>query len=102
MKSVRIGNKLIGEGHPTFIIAEIGVNHNGKLEIAKELIDVALEAGADAVKFQRRSLEHVYQEEILKNPNLGEQSFQYLIPLLKEFELSEKDYHEIVKLCRDW
>ena len=99
MKQVRIGDRLIGEGYPVFIIAEIGVNHNGQLSIAKQLIDVAVEAGADAVKFQRRSLEHLYQEEILKNPNLGEQSFQYLLPLLKEFELSEQDYHEIVRTC---
>lgn len=51
-KKIRIANKLIGEGEPTFIIAEVGSNHNQKLTQAKELIDVAYESGADAVKFQ--------------------------------------------------
>ncbi len=101
MKQVKIGERLVGEGCPTFIIAEIGVNHNGQIDIVKKLIDVAVQGGADAVKFQRRSLNQIYQEEILKNPNLGEQSFQYLLPILKEFELSEQDYREIVRICRE-
>ena len=52
MKKVKIANKLVGEGQPTFIIAEAGVNHNGKIELAEKLVDIAAEAGADAVKFQ--------------------------------------------------
>jgi sialic acid synthase SpsE len=52
MKSLEIGDKKIGDGHPCFIIAEAGVNHNGDLEVAKRLVDAAIEAGADAVKFQ--------------------------------------------------
>lgn len=52
MKNLKIGNKQIGEGELCFIIAEAGSNHNGSLEQAKKLIDVAVEAGADAVKFQ--------------------------------------------------
>ena len=59
MKSnkVKIGNKLIGEGQPVYIIAEIGINHNGSLELAKRLIDGAVYAGCDAVKFQKRTPE---------------------------------------------
>jgi len=52
---VRVGDRFVGEGHPTFVIAEIGINHNGDLETAKRLIDVAVEAGCDAVKFQKRT-----------------------------------------------
>src|SRR5215469_5488191 len=52
MKSVQIGNRTIDDNHPCFIIAEAGVNHNGDLETAKQLVDAAAEAGADAVKFQ--------------------------------------------------
>jgi len=52
MKEVNIANIRIGEGEPCFIIAEAGVNHNGDVNLAKKLIDVAKEAGADAVKFQ--------------------------------------------------
>jgi len=100
MPIVKIGDKLVGDGQPVFVIAEIGVNHNGSLAIAKKLIDVAASAGADAVKFQKRSLEHVYQKDILENPSIGEQSFQYMIPILKEFELSDEDYFEIVEYCK--
>ena len=51
-QKIKIGNKSVGEGEPTFIIAEAGSNHDGKLEQAKKLIDIAAESGADAVKFQ--------------------------------------------------
>lgn len=51
-----------------FIVAEIGINHNGSLEIAKKLIDIAVSAGCDAVKFQKRNVEKVYSEEVLNSP----------------------------------
>lgn len=57
MTNVQIGNKLIGPGNPCFIVAEIGLNHNGDINIAKKLIDSAVEAGCDAVKFQKRTPE---------------------------------------------
>lgn len=58
METIRVSNrKSIGEGQPVYIIAEIGINHNGSLEIAKKLIDEAVAAGCDAVKFQKRSPE---------------------------------------------
>lgn len=52
---VAIGEKLVGRDHPTYVIAEIGLNHNGDVEIAKQLIDIAADAGCDAVKFQKRT-----------------------------------------------
>ncbi|MFP7759712.1 N-acetylneuraminate synthase family protein [Marisediminicola sp. LYQ134] len=55
--AVVIGGKAVGESHPVYVIAEIGLNHNGDVELAKRLIDVAAEAGADAVKFQKRTPE---------------------------------------------
>jgi N-acetylneuraminate synthase len=67
-KPVRIGNRNVGPGHPCFIVAEIGINHNGDVEIAKELIDVAAAAGCDAVKFQKRTVEVVYTPEELAAP----------------------------------
>ena len=66
--TVVIGGKPVGTGHPTFIIAEIGINHNGDLELCKKLIDVAHQAGADAVKFQKRTVDVVFSKEELDKP----------------------------------
>lgn len=63
MNTFEIGNRTVGPDEPTFVIAEAGSNHNGELDIAKELIDVAVEAGADAVKFQTFRAEDMYVEE---------------------------------------
>jgi len=52
----------------TFITSEIGINHNGSLDIAKKLIDVAVSAGCDAVKFQKRTVKKVYSKEVLDLP----------------------------------
>ncbi len=90
-----VGERKIGPGEPTFVIAEAGINHNGSLVRAKALIDAAADAGADAVKFQKRNLGEVYQQKILDNPNGAEQKYQYLIPLLKEFELPDAAFVEL-------
>jgi len=60
---IQIGNRSVGDGEPTFIIAEVGSNHNGSLEQAKKLIDVAVESGADAVKFQAIRYDELYIPE---------------------------------------
>ena len=82
-----------------YIIAEIGINHNGSLETALSLMQEAKNAGVDAVKFQKRDLNQIYSSEILNSSNNAEWSFEYLIPLLKEMELSEDDYRVIRKRC---
>jgi sialic acid synthase SpsE len=64
----RIGNKLVGDNHPCFIIAEIGNNHNGDFDMAKELIDVAVKCEVDAVKFQIKNVETAFTKEILDAP----------------------------------
>ncbi|MEI9919949.1 MAG: N-acetylneuraminate synthase family protein [Bacteroidota bacterium] len=86
---------------PVYIICEIGINHNGSLAKALELIDAAKEADVDAVKFQKRSLPDIYGKAILKDANSAEWNFDYMIPLLKEYELSEDDYRIIRKKCDD-
>jgi N-acetylneuraminate synthase len=68
MNEVKIGYRLIGGRHPCYIIAEIGINHNGDLDIAKQLIDIAVAAGCDAVKFQKRTIDVVYTAEELARP----------------------------------
>ena len=96
-----IDNTRIGINEPHYVIAEIGINHNGKVTLAKKLIDVAVESGANAVKFQKRDLNSIYRKEILENPNLESQGTEILIDVLKEVELTEKDYKEIINYCKE-
>jgi len=83
---VKIGNKLIGEEEPCFIIAEAGVNHNGSLELAKKLIDAAKTAGADAVKFQTWKTENI----ILKGVEMAEYQKENIESKESQFEMLKK------------
>lgn len=100
MPVIKIGDRLVGDGQPCYIIAEIGVNHNGFLDLALKLIDVAIDAGADAVKFQKRDLASLYGKKYLENANAGEKTLRYLLPILQEVELTDDDYHQIVEYCQ--
>ena len=98
-RTVKIGNKTVGYGHPCFIIAEIGINHNGSVETAKKLINVAYTYGCDAVKFQKRTIETVYTKEELSMPR--ESIFGNTNGDLKRgLELSYDDYKEIDEYCK--
>ncbi len=100
MTEIKIGNKLVGDGHPCYVIAEIGINHNGDIETAKKLIDVAAASGCDAVKFQKRTIEVVYPADELARPR--ESSFGTTNGDLKyglEFGLEE--YREIDRYCTE-
>lgn len=96
---LKIGERRIGEGEPCFIIAEVGVNHNGSLKMALRLVDCAVEAGADAVKFQKRNVRSLYPAKLLDNPNSAEWAFQYLVPFLKQNELSDDEFHHLRAHC---
>ena len=100
MPVIKIGDRLVGDDQPTYIIAEIGVNHNGILDLALQLIDVAVDAGADAVKFQKRSLDRLYAKKYLDNANSGEKTLRYLLPILQQVELPDHAYYKIVDYCR--
>lgn len=96
INKVVIGLYSISENDPVFIIAEIGINHNGKLENAKRLIDGAVEAGANAVKFQMRDLKTLYGSS-----DLGENlTTEYTLDLLNRFELSKKDMFKVFDYCK--
>ena len=99
MKTITISSNIIGDNQPTYIIAEIGINHNGSEENARQLIDAAVEANADAVKFQKRDLPSIYQQEVLDHPERFEQNFQYMIPLLKKVELSQESLGRLKYYC---
>ena len=65
---VRLGERPVGDGQPCYVLAEIGINHNGDTQIARKLIDVAAFAGCEAVKFQKRTIDVVYTPEELAKP----------------------------------
>jgi len=105
MNSVKVGAKLVSETSPTYMIAEIGINHNGDLEIAKKLIDEAVKAGFDAVKFQKRTVEIVFTPEELARPR--ESVFGTTNGDLKfGLEFDHSDFVEIDRHCKksgmDW
>ena len=98
--TVEIGERRVGLGEPCFVIAEIGINHNGSVETAKRLIDAAVSASCDAVKFQKRTVEVVYTEEELDRPR--ESPFGTTNRALKEaLELGRDAYDEIHRYCAE-
>jgi len=103
--TVKIGENEIGDGNRCYIVAEIGINHNGSLDLAKKLIDVAIESDCDAVKFQKRTVEVVYSTEelaLLRESPFGSTNGD----LKRALEFGEKEYTEIDRYCRklgiDW
>jgi len=100
MKTIKIEGVDIGKEYPCYIIAEIGVNHNGKLSLAKKLIDASIESGVNAVKFQKRDLKSLYRKESLENPNSESQGFEILLAELQEVELTKNGYMEIIDYCK--
>lgn len=97
---VKIGNHTIGHNEPCFFISEIGINHNGDLSIAKDLIDASLEAGCDAVKFQKRTVDVVYSPEELATPR--ESPFGDTNGDLKYgLEFKREDYSAIDEYCKN-
>ncbi|MEM8960865.1 MAG: N-acetylneuraminate synthase family protein [Acidobacteriota bacterium] len=99
VRRIELDDRVIGPGAPCFVISEAGVNHNGDVEMALKLVDASANAGADAVKFQKRDLKSIYPRELLDNPNSAEWAFQYLVPILKQTELTEADFSRIKERC---
>jgi len=105
-KHVKVGDSTIGSGHPVYFIGEIGLNHNGSVDIAKKLIDVAVLAGCDSVKFQKRTPELCVPEEqksITRETPWGVMSY---LDYRKRIEFWEDEYAEIDTYCKkvkmDW
>jgi sialic acid synthase SpsE len=101
MKEVKIGSKYVGDDHPCYIAAEIGNNHNGELEIAKNLIEAAIECGADAVKFQKRDINSLMTKELKNQPYLKYDSFGSTYGEHREkLELSEEDWYRLFNFAK--
>lgn len=99
---IKIDNKIISNSEKIFIIAEAGVNHNGDMNIAKEMIDIAVEAGVDAVKFQTFKAEELILKNIEKAPyqkvTTNHEESQY--DMLKRLELTKEQTIDLMNYCR--
>lgn len=98
---VPVGDKLVGAGQPVYVIAEIGINHNGDLELAKRLIDAAVLAGCDAVKFQKRTPELCVPPEQHAIPRETPWGTMTYLAYRHRLELGRDAYDTIDRYCRD-
>ena len=97
IKPVRIGDRLVGTGYPCYVIAEIGINHNGDLDIAKQLIKMSADAGCDAVKFQKRTPElcvPIDQRNVIRETPWGKMTY---MDYRYKVEFDEEQYGELAE-----
>jgi len=104
MEPVSLEGRLVGPGHPPYVVAEIGSNHNGDVELARRLIDAAKDCGADAVKFQswsKRSL--ISRAEYQRHPDYGDKKrhFGSLEEMVERYQFTPDQHREVVAYCRD-
>jgi N,N'-diacetyllegionaminate synthase len=102
-QSLTIGSRMVGPGHPCLVIAEAGVNHNGRIDLATQLVDVAADAGADVVKFQTFQAEQVVARGAQKADyqKTGAQDKQTMYEMLKELELTYDQFRELKRHADD-
>ncbi|MED5384751.1 MAG: N-acetylneuraminate synthase family protein [Cyanobacteriota bacterium] len=108
---LQIGNRKIGQGEPSFVIAEIGNNHNGDIGIALQLIDAAQAAGADCAKFQMRDMSRLYGNAGKSDDLASDLGTQYTLDLLERFQLTDDELFRcfdhaanrgLIPLCTPW
>jgi len=95
IKPVKIGNKTVGPGNPCYVIAEIGINHNGDIDIAKQLIKMSAQAGCDAVKFQKRTPElcvPLDQRNVIRETPWGQMTY---MDYRYKVEFDESQYQDL-------
>lgn len=100
IKSIETGDRLIGPDQPTYIIAEIGINHNGDIDIAKALVDAAVKAGCDAVKFQKRTPDLCVppeQQAVVRDTPWGEMTY---LAYRHRIEFNLEQYVQIDRYCK--
>lgn len=99
---IKIGNKYVGDGSPTFFIAEIGNNHNGDYYLARRIIEESVKAGADAVKLQKRFVTETFARELLERPQTEHQVFGDTYKEYREHqELNQKEFADLKKFSED-
>jgi N-acetylneuraminate synthase/N,N'-diacetyllegionaminate synthase len=102
-KKIKIGNRFVGDNEPVYIIAEIGINHNKDVKLAKQMIDAAIDCGANAVKFQ------IFKaEEFISDTNTtysyfsqGKKITESMLEMFKRYEFDEKEWRELFRYCSD-
>lgn len=94
-----VGKRVISDENQTFIIAEIGNNHNGDLDLAKRLVDLAFDAGADCVKFQMRDVSSLYKSSG-KQDHAADLGAQYTMDLLSKFQLKNSELFDVFDYCK--
>jgi len=100
-REMKIGKKRVGDNHPTYVIAEIGINHNGDVEIAKQMIDAAFRAGVDAVKFQKRTPEECTPPEQQKQMRETPWGYITYLDYRYKVEFGKEEYAEIDRYCKE-
>ncbi len=100
-RTIKLGNREVGDGCPAYVIAEIGINHNGDLDITRRMIEAAVHAGADAVKFQKRTPE--VSTPLEQQKQMRETPWGYITYLDYRYkvEFGEQQYREIDRFCRE-
>lgn len=100
-KTVKIGAREVGAHHPAYVVAEIGINHNGDVKLAKRLIDAAALAGCDAVKFQKRTPELCVPESMRSTPRETPWGVMTYMQYRERMEFGEAEFREIDRYCAD-
>jgi len=100
-REIKLGNRMVGDGHPTYIIAEIGINHNGDLDVTKQMIDAAVHAGVDAVKFQKRTPEVCTPPEQQKQMRETPWGYITYLDYRYKVEFGVEEYREIDRYCQE-
>jgi len=98
---IQIGSRVISHNEPAYIIAEAGINHNGSMQTAKQLVDIAAQADADAVKFQKRKLPQTYVSRIVEDPAVAEMGVEYTVSNLKDILLTDTQYRRLADYCAE-
>jgi N-acetylneuraminate synthase len=100
-RTIRLGEHTVGDHEPTYVVAEVGINHNGDLDVARHLIDAAAHAGADAVKFQKRTpalCVPADQRELKRETPWGYITY---LEYREKVEFTKSDFESIARHCRD-
>ena len=100
-RTLNLNGRLIGDGHPAYVVAEIGINHNGDLDIVKKLIDAAKASGCDAVKFQKRTPEMCVPPDMREQMRETPWGYITYMDYRYKIELGFGDFQEIDLYCQE-